>query len=90
MFFYQVQFHRQLADLAFQRRDLRLILSCEARFSFFIIDFAAIELSQPQLDEVGRHPVSAVRVTPPNDRFGYPGKAAARMTLNGVDMVLWI
>ncbi|OHV78807.1 hypothetical protein LCM4573_25970 [Rhizobium sp. LCM 4573] len=54
MFFNQVQFHRELADLALKRRDLRLILGNDARFRLFIVQFAAIELRQPQLDEVGR------------------------------------
>lgn len=58
-----VQLHRELANLAFQRRDLRLIFGDDARLGFLVTEFAAIELRQPQLNEVGRNAVSALRVT---------------------------
>ena len=48
-FFNQVQLHRELADLAFQRRDLRLILGYDARFSFFIIEFGRAFGSAPTM-----------------------------------------
>ncbi|MGK6317590.1 hypothetical protein [Neorhizobium sp. DT-125] len=47
VFFNEVQLHRELADLAFQRRDLRLILGNDAGFGLFIVQFAPIELRQP-------------------------------------------
>jgi hypothetical protein len=37
VFFNQVQLHRELADLSFERRYLRFILSYDACFSFFIL-----------------------------------------------------
>lgn len=47
MFFTQVQLHGELADLAFERRNVGLVLSNDAGFSLLIVQFAAIELRQP-------------------------------------------
>jgi hypothetical protein len=54
VFFNQVQLHCELADLSLEYRDVRFIFSDGARFGFFVIEFAAIKLRQPQLDEVRR------------------------------------
>ncbi|MDH4984833.1 hypothetical protein QEZ47_11780 [Aminobacter anthyllidis] len=67
MFFNQVQLHRELADLAFQCRNLRLVFSDDACLGLFIIKLAAIELCQPQLDEVRRDAVRALRITSSDD-----------------------
>ncbi|WP_412066281.1 hypothetical protein [Rhizobium sp. SYY.PMSO] len=65
--FYQVRSIVSWPTLRSSRRGLRLIFSDDARLGFFPGEFAAIELRQPQLNEVGRDVVSALRVTPPDN-----------------------
>ncbi len=64
VFFNQVQLHSELADLTFERRNVGLVLRNDAGLGLFIIQLAAIELREPQLDEVGRNTVGALRVAP--------------------------
>lgn len=44
MFFNQVQLHGELADLAFKRRNVGLVLGNDAGLSLLIVQIAAIEL----------------------------------------------
>ncbi|WP_234188324.1 hypothetical protein [Shinella sp. NM-101] len=66
-FFNQVQLHRELADLAFERRNVGLVLGDDAGLSLLIVQFAAIKLRQPQLDEVVRNAIRALCVAPPDN-----------------------
>jgi len=43
----QVQRHRELADLAFKRCNMRLVFGNNARRRFLTIQLAAIELREP-------------------------------------------
>ena len=49
-FFNQVQLHGELADLAFERSNVGLVLRDDAGLRLLIVQLAAIELRQPQLD----------------------------------------
>lgn len=51
-FFHQVRLHRELANLAFKRRNVCLVLGNNANLLFLVVQFATIELREPQLDEI--------------------------------------
>ena len=65
-FFNQVQLHGELADLAFERSNVGLVLRDDAGLRLLIVQLAAIELRQPQLDEVSRNAIGALRIAPSN------------------------
>jgi hypothetical protein len=44
-----------------------LVLGNNASLRFLVIQFATIELREPQLDEVSRNAVGALRIAPSND-----------------------
>ena len=46
-FFNQVQLHGELADLAFERSHVGLVLRDDAGLRLLIVQLAAIELRQP-------------------------------------------
>lgn len=46
-FLHQVQLHRELADLALERRNLDLVLGNDAGLRLFIVQLAPIDLRQP-------------------------------------------
>lgn len=67
MFFNQIQLHGELVDLAFERRNVGLVLRDDAGLCLFIVQLTTIELRKPQLDEVGRNAISALCIAPSND-----------------------
>jgi hypothetical protein len=67
VFFCKIQLHRKLAHLALERCDADLILGDDAGFGLLFRQLAAVELGQPQLDEVGRDIMAALRVAPTDD-----------------------
>jgi|GEM_PF-2764359 len=52
VFFHQVQLHGELADLAFKRGNVCLVLGINASLRFIVVQAATIELREPKLDEV--------------------------------------
>jgi hypothetical protein len=64
-FFYQIQFHRQLANLALKGGNLRFILGHRTGCSLLGIELATIVLGKPQLDQIRRYLVSLLGFTAP-------------------------
>jgi hypothetical protein len=73
-FFYQIRFHRQLADLAFQCCDLGFVFRNGAGSGFFAVEFAVVVLVQPELDQVGGNAVALL--CSPASQFAIPDIAA--------------
>lgn len=65
--FCKVQLHRELADLALESCDARLVFSNHAVFGLLVILFAPVELRQPQLDEVCRNAIRALGIAASDD-----------------------
>ena len=63
----KIQLQHQLADLALEGGNAGLILKYDAGLGLLVCPFAAVELGQPKLDEVGRDVMAAVCITPTND-----------------------
>lgn len=62
--FEEIELHGELTDLALERRDLGLVVVDQRCFDLFACELAAIELRQPQLNEIGRQAVLRLRVAP--------------------------
>lgn len=62
----QVEFHRELANLAFERGDLRFEFSNDTGSSLFFVQIVAVMLRQPELYKIGRKPVSSACITTPD------------------------
>lgn len=55
-----------MPDLALKSCNAALVFGDDACFGFFLIEFAAIELGQPELDEIGGNAIGALRVSAPD------------------------
>ena len=64
VFFDKIQLHRELAHLALEGCDAGLIFGDDAGFGLLVRQLDAVELRQPQLEEVGRDVVAALRIAP--------------------------
>jgi hypothetical protein len=63
----QIQLHRELTDLSLKSSHPGFILRDHTRRCLFIIQFAPIDLRQPELNEIGGDTIGALRVSATDD-----------------------
>ena len=56
-FFEELELHRELTDLAFERRDLGLVFRGGPSLDFLAVQLTAVVLREPQLDQIRREAV---------------------------------
>ncbi len=64
VFFDKVELHGELADLAFEGRDLGLVFRDDRCLSLFGAQLSPVVLRQPELNQVGRQGVLLRRIAP--------------------------